>query len=236
MLEDVSFTQPTADINFGSIRFEFVESDEAIPAVDAPEIYYDSTVLERQPNRTEDLDVTWQSKYGLVDFGIVQPFVDDRAGFPDQVTSFSFTEEGRDNIWFWKEWLHARAGRWSKFYVPSWSVDFELVEDIAFNDVSIDVVDTDYRTFYWGYPEKQDIMIKVKGGLQYYRRIAAVSLRSEGVERFTLNAPLGASYLIDDVLMISFLHPSRIDFDGIEMTWDHTEMCSLNMNVRTVGK
>lgn len=236
MRDDVTLSQPTAGIDIGRIRFEFVDPDEAIPAVDAGPIFYDSRVMERAPNRAEDISVIWQSRYGLVDFGIGQPLVDDRAGFPDQVYSLSFAEDTRADIWFWKEWMHERAGKWSKFYMSSWSTDFVLVAPIAFNDVSLDVEDIEYRTFYDGVVEKQNITIKTSDGQLYHRRITSVSLLGPGVERFTIDAVLGISYSIDEVLMISFLHPVRLDTDSVEFNWDTAEVARVNFNTRVIGQ
>lgn len=236
MREDISISQPTADITYGRILFEFLEN-EAITAVDAPTAYDDSTVLLRQPNRADDLELNFSSKYGLVDFGITQPLVDERSDFPAIVTSLSFAEDTREDVWFWKEWLHARAGRWSKFYMPAWSRDFTLVSDVFFNSASIEVVDNEYRTFYNLDPVKRDIMFKKSDGTIVVRRITSAIEKApagSGVEILQLDSPTGVDFPVAETLMVSFVHPSRLDTDGVEFEWDSVNIARINFNTRTI--
>ena len=233
MQESQGFLQPTADIDHGTVKFEFLDNI-AIPAVDSPTVYDDSFALDRAPNRVVDLDVSWDSKYGLVDFGIHTPLVDDRAGFPDVVTQFEFAEDTRDDIQFWRAWLHARAGKWSKFYFSSWSRDFTLVANIDALDVSIDVEDNLYRDFYTLQTPKRDIAIYTTDGQVYYRRITAAALNTPDVERLTIDANIGTDYTIAEVKMISFLHPSRLNTDHIELQWSHQEMAQVGFTTRVI--
>ncbi len=240
LTEDQPLVQPTADITFASFKFEFVDN-EAIDSVDAPTAYQDvngipAFVLEKVPNRVQDLDLTYQSKYGLVDFGIAPAFVDDRQGFPDVVTKFDFAQEGREDIWFWKEWLHARAGRHTAFWISSQSVDFILLETIFNTDVGITVQDYEYRNFYNLAQGKRDIAIFRTDGTVFYRRIVSAVSTTPGEEILGIDAPLGTTIPLEEVKQIAFLHPSRMDADGVEFAWDHTEMVRISFNARVLGK
>jgi len=234
MTEDQILIQPTADIDFASISFEFVDN-EAITAVDSPTAYESDFILERIPNRAEDLQLTYQSKYGLVDFGIAPAFVDDRSGFPDVVTKFDFAEEGRADIWFWKEWLHARAGRHTQFWMASQSQDFIALEQIDDTDNAITVQDYEYRNFYNLAPGKRDIAIFTTTGLVFYRRLTSAAEGAPGEEIIGISASLGTTIPLNEIKQISFLHPSRLDADGIEFAWDHTEMVRISFSARVLG-
>lgn len=240
LTEDQNLTQPTADIDFASVKFQFVDN-EAIPAVDSPTAYKDVSgeptfVLERIPNRAADLSLTYQSKYGLVDFGISPAFVDDRQGFPDVVTKFDFADEGREDIWFWKEWLHARAGKHTPFWISSQSQDFVLLETIFFTDVGITVQDYEYRNFYNLAQGKRDIVIVNKAGERFYRRITSATSTTPGEEIIGIDAPLGVTIPLNEIKIISFLHPSRLDVDGIEIAWNHTEFATVSFAARVLGR
>ncbi len=240
LTEDQQLVQPTDDIDFASFKFQFVDN-EAIDAVDAPVQYTDtdgspSFVLERVPNRATDLSLTYQSKYGIVDFGINVPFVDDRSGFPDVIHKFDFAEEGRENIWFWKEWLHARAGKWSSFWIASQSSDFFPLKEIASTDVSITVTDYEYRNFYNFAQGKRDMAIFSKDGQVFYRRITSAVSTTPGEEIIGMDAPLGVDISLNQIKIISFLHPTRLDVDGIEFSWSHTEMMRISFATRVLGR
>lgn len=240
LTEDQPLIQPTDDIDFASFKFQFVDN-EAIPAVDSPVQYTDtdgspSFVLERVPNRATDLALTYQSKYGIVDFGINVPFVDDRSGFPDVIHKFEFAEEGREDIWFWKEWLHARAGKWSSFWIASQSSDFFPLKEIASTDVSITVTDYEYRNFYNFAQGKRDMAIFTKDGQVFYRRITSAVSTTEGEEIIGMDAPLGVDIPLNQIKIISFLHPTRLDVDGIEFAWSHTEFAKIAFATRVLGR
>ena len=234
MTEDQSLTQPTADIDVASFKFNFVDN-EAITAVDAPTIYLGDSVLEKVPNRAEDLDVTYQSKYGLLDFGISPAFVDDRQGFPDIVTKFNFADEGREDIWFWKEWLHARAGKHTPFWISSQSQDFIALETIDSTDAGIVVRDYEYRNLYDFNVGKRDIAIFSTTGLVFYRRIVSAVSTIPGEELIGIDSPLGTTIPLAQIKQISFLHPSRLDVDGIEFAWTHTELAEVSFSARVLG-
>lgn len=236
MRDDISMNQPTADITYGQIRFELVDNT-ILPAVDAPLAYKDGYILERRPNRVSDLDVSWQSKYGLVDFNIAQPFVDDRAGFPDQVTRLSFIDQGRAEVWFWMEWMMARAGKWSKFWMSSNSRDFKVVSFIDFNDNALEVEDNQYRDFYAFASGKADIAIKTRDGQTHYREITSAQEKApvgSGIELLGIDAQLGTDYAPEDVLMVSFLSPVRLDSDSVELNWSSQEVAEISFNTRVI--
>jgi len=233
MTEDQTLTQPTADIDFASVKFQFVDN-EAITAVDSPTAYETEFILEKVPNRAENLDLSYQSKYGLVDFGIAPAFVDDRQGFPDVVTLFNFADEGRADIWFWKEWLHARAGKHTKFWIVSQSKDFVPLEQIDNTDNVILVQDYEYRNFYDLAPGKRDIAIFTTTGLVFYRRITSATAGAPGEEILGIDSSLGVTIPLNEIKLISFLHPSRLDVDGVEFAWTHTEMAEVSFATRVI--
>lgn len=240
LTEDQSLLQPTADVDFDSFKFQFVDNT-AIPAVDAPTAYTDvdgipTFVLERIPNRAEDLGLTYQSKYGLVDFGIAPAFVDDRSGFPDVVHRFDFIDEGKEEIHFWKEWLHSRAGRHTAFWISSQSKDFVPLQTINSTDAGIIVQDYEYRNFYNFAQGKRDIVIVSKTGDRFYRRIVSAVSTTPGEEIIGIDSPLGTTIPLEQIKIISFLHPTRLDTDGIEIAWSHTELARISFVTRVLGR
>lgn len=235
MVEDQSINQPTADITFASIKFDFVDND-AIAAVDSPVGYQGDFVLEKVPNRVSDLSVKYQSKYGLVDFGISVPVVDDRSGYPDVVTGFDFVEETREQIWFWKEWMHSRAGKHSRFYFSSQSKDFFPLKAIASTDVGITVTDYEYRNFYDFALGKRDIAIFSTTGLVFYRRIVSAVSTTPGEEIIGIDSPTGTTIPLAQIKQIAFLHPCRMDADSMEFAWDSTQIAHMSFPTRVLAE
>lgn len=235
MVEDQTLQQPTADVTVLSMKFDF-DDNEAIPAVDSPTGYQGDFVLEKVPNRVTDLSLRYQSKYGLVDFGIVPPVVDDRSGYPDVVTQFEFVEETREQIWFWKEWLHARAGKHSRFYLSSQSVDFVPLKEIASTDVSITVQDYEYRNFYEFALGKRDIAIFAKTGEVFYKRLVSAVSTTPGEEILGIDSPTGFTITLANIKQIAFLHPCRMDADSLEFAWDSTKIAHVSFPTRVLAE
>lgn len=231
--EEISINHPTADITQATLRFKFIENVSSI-SVDSAVAYQGGFVLEKIPNRADDLQLNYDSKYGLVDYGIGDPMVDDRAGFPDVVTAFQFVENDRAEIWFWREWLAARAGRWSHFYIASQSLDFIPLALIADSANSITVEDTEYRNFYNLAPGKRDIAIYTFTNGIFYRRINSATAGSPGEELLGIDAPLGVTVPLADIQKISYLHPARLDSDAVEIAWDHDQMARIAFSTRVL--
>lgn len=232
MLDEVSYTQPTDDVTMGNVTFQII-NNLAIPAVDSPTAYEDAYVIEKEPNRAEDMEVSTQSKLAIMDFGIASPFVDDRAGFPDQVTSYSFYATDRQDIWEWREWLHARAGRFTKFYLTQYSSDFELVQDIGAADTALHVRDQQYRAFYNTHVTKRDIEIVLLDGTTYRRRITGANLGAPGEEDISI-LTLGVLIPKNTVKRVSFLHGYRLDADAVEISWVTAGQAQINFNARVI--
>lgn len=232
MLDEITYSQPTDDIIMGSVTFQIIDN-LSIPAVDSPLAYEDAFLLEKLPNRAEDVEVSLQSKLAILDFGIASPFVDDRSGYPDQVTSYSFYATGRQDIWEWRQWLHARAGRWTKFYLTQYSSDFELAQDITAAATTITVKDLQYRSFYATHPTKRDIEIVLFDGTIYRRRITGAVAGAPGEEEISIDT-LGVLVTISEVKRISFLHGYRLDADAIEISWVTAGQAQIDFNARVI--
>lgn len=234
MPEVSRLSRVTSNLTTGTVRFNCL-GNQAVPAVDGPVTHQGLSVLEDKPEMGEDQEVSWESKLEIVDTGPYDPFYDIRADLNDEVDGYRFYIYGRDEIWRWREWLHAREGRFSQFFMPSWSRDFVVVDNIASAQTQIEVEDGDYTTFYDLHPVKRDIMILTKQSGAFYRRItSAAKSVTPGQESLGIDSSLGVDLTPDDILIVCFLHPSRLNADTVELAWQTPDQAILTFSTRAV--
>jgi hypothetical protein len=234
MPDTSSLNRVTAGLTSGTVRFSCA-GNKAIPAVESTTLHQGLGVVTDQPYMGEDQQVDWESKIETIDTGIGDPFYDIRADLNDQVDSFSFYVKGRDEIWRWRQWMHAREGRYSQFFMPLWSRDFILAEGIAPTQTVLEFYDTQYRTFYDLHPVKRDIMIKTRNEGTFYRRITAVAESlTAGQETFSIDSQLGVAVAPEDVIMISFLQPSRLANDTVNIEWISGDQAMITFKTRAI--
>jgi len=233
MEDENKVSQITSDLVSGTLRFN-VLNNVAVPAVDGATLHQGLSILVDQPNMAENADVDYQSKIERVDFQIADAFIDDLSGLNDQVNAFKFYVIGKDEIWRWREMFHARQGKFSQFYMPAWSRDFTVVQLIASSDTAIEVEDLRYRDFYALHPVKSDVMIKTKQGTFYRHIIGSVASATPGQELLSIDSALGVNVKPEEVIIMSFMHPSRLDSDTVEISWNNVEQVELAFNTRAI--
>jgi hypothetical protein len=68
-------------------------------------------------------------------------------------------------------------------------------------------------------PSRRDVMIRLLNGAYYFRRITNAVINSDGTETLTIDSAIGTLVPVANIDRISFLIPSRLDADAIEIGW-----------------
>lgn len=120
-------------------------------------------------------------------------------------------------------WLNTRKGRYGAFWYPTWSRDFELAQDIGNTDDSIVVNRIGYSDLYMidGVPiaSRRDIMLQTTAGTLFFKRILSAGDNGDGTETLSLDSTFGVVIPANTVQRVSFLIPSRLAADAVEISW-----------------
>lgn len=123
----------------------------------------------------------------------------------------------RAEIWEMKKWIHSIGGKIKPFFIPTWSEDLTLVQDITAAATSLLVKPINYTSFYG----ERDIIIILNDG-SYYTRKATGGGVSSGNDIIVLDTSIGVDVQMVDVYKICFLSHSRFDSDNIEFSYSGT--------------
>lgn len=231
MPDQLQLRRFTGAVATGRFRYRTVD-DNAYTAATESTTHRSYPVLTIKPNWSEDPRQDLQRQLALVDAGTGGQYVDDESGGPAYLQSHRWFLNGRTEIDAFRQWLYARKGRLSAFWMPTWAQDLVVVEDIGSSDTTIDVEYSGYADQVAQGIGRRDIRIELRDGTVFYRRITASTELSPTVERLTIASSLGSAVDADAVALVSFLHLVRLNADGAEIQWWTWEVAEAALTVR----
>lgn len=217
------------------VRFD-LEDGEGRAALAEAATYRGFAVLEQKPDASQDISSEFARSLTTLDFLTGKRSVDDRAGLPFVRNSYSWLLPDRATEHAHRQFLLARGGRWKPLWIPSWTSDLTLAQNVGAGASNIYVEDADYVQHLLGKVGKRDIRIRLKSGTIYYRRIinATDAGVPAGQEQLNLDSPLPAAFNVSDVDSIMFMALQRLDGDGVEIAWDTVSVARCSAMFRTL--
>lgn len=195
-------------------------TNPVIPTVAAPSTYDGLEVITVQPNWINNIDTSFEYNFDTVDHqvGAISWFAS--ANFGRILRAYSWLLTTRAEITAFRGYLGRMNGRQKTCWVPSWTDDFKVLNSIGASDTSITVKDNGFRKLIGATTAHDRIMIKMKNGTIYYRRITGVQLAADTINtQLNLNASLGVAYNAADVKIVHMLNRCRLATDKVELKW-----------------
>lgn len=118
-----------------------------------------------------------------------------------------------------RAWIGRREGMARPVYMPSGFEDFTLAAPIVTPAGFIDVVENEYGQLATAHPARRDILVLLRDGTYYARRIISSTQASDGVTRIELDTPIVATIQPAAVKRISFLGLYRQASDASTIRW-----------------
>jgi hypothetical protein len=204
------------------------------PLVALPTVYRSIDVLEIEPNRQADIGEGFSRSVAVFDPVTTAPLVTDRAGVSiTQKHAWSLAIEGRPDIAAFLAFRDRRHGRQVSFWVPSWTRDFQPVQDVVDGDTGMTVADRGYAQFVFPALPRQYIAIIQAGPSFLYRKITAAT--TNGVtESLTLDEALPDLKVGE--YMVCFLSLVRFDNDDVELVWQTPEFLEVILELTELPK
>ena len=207
------------------IRFTLTEPDTSFEG----DWGYCSPLWRHKPNRAENVNTAFERKDYILDFetGVVDVTeVSQRTAIN---TSMRYIFFGRDEVYQVREFLYNARGRARRFYIPSFTADLFAAQNIT-TGRTFDVLPSGFLDFM-DVPQEARRIISVEfndGRPPIYRNITSVANIQNvtapfdtRVERITVDQDM-PPIVVGDIARISFVVPSRLDQDTIEL-FHHTD-------------
>lgn len=203
----------------GLVRFKTVEEIEAAVASEA--VYRDYPVMTYRPNWREAPEIDYQRKLATLAFGTGRDSVTDEAELALPMHTWRWTMLTREDVIAFREWIYARAGRAKAIWLPTWSDDLVLADEVAPSAVNIDFQAAGLAHFAQAGVHRTDVRIELTNGTVLYRRLSNFVTVDDATERATMNSIFGITVTPAMIESISWMHLVRLDTDSIEITWHH---------------
>jgi hypothetical protein len=124
-------------------------------------------------------------------------------------------------------------GKQASVYVPTWTRDLKVVALIQSNALAIDVEKTNYASLIVQDPGRKNIRIQLASGQIFYRSVTGSLDLNTTTERININASLGLLVQPEEVESVMFMALSRLDSDGVELSWWSGDVCNSSVALRT---
>lgn len=144
---------------------------------------------------------------------------------PDGGTEFNYLFANHQEIAAFYDFLQGRRGRFGAFWLPTWAHDMNVIQAIGAADTTMLIDSIGYSSLYYvdGAPayNRRDLMIRLKDGTRFFRRITGVSIDPDlPEETVTFDTALGQIVNPSDIDRVSFLVPSALKADAVEIGWE----------------
>ena len=146
------------------------------------------------------------------------------------VSKIALKAFGAEAIWRYKRLLHSFYGRQKTFFIPSWSEDFKVLEDIGSASAAIKIQNIGYTLYY----DNQFMILETVAGARYCNRILGSSIDVDGSEQIALENTFGVSILAANIKRAGILKHVRLDTDKIDFEHDVADHVSCSFPIREV--
>lgn len=219
-------------VGISQIRFQLQDADPRFPA----DWGYCSPLWQFKPDRKGNVDTAYERNDFVLDFqaGVVD--VEEVSPRTAISTTMRFIFFGREQVAKARAFLYNARGRARRFYMPSFTADLKVAEDIQ-SGVTFDVRPSGFLDSMDVPQEARRIITVVFGDGRppIYRNIESVvnvpslSAPFETVaERITVDLDM-PPISMSEIDRISFIVPSRFDQDTIELFHHTADMTAVSM-------
>ena len=210
-----------------------VEANPYTPSAVAPSTYKGVDVLTRQPNWIRPLDQTAEFAYDLADqgFGAVLQYPNEE--FPRVVRRYSWLLRDRNQILAFRELLNRLRGQAKTVWIPSWHLDFQVVQQIGAANLSIKVKDNGFNQMVGLDAARNHLCLRTEDGQTFYREITGVSIL-DGVTTLTIDSPLGVTIPTTSVKALHVLMRNRLATDKVDIAWRSNQVATIETTFTTV--
>lgn len=198
-------------------------------------------VLEELPNWSEERDITYSAKMSRFDNEVGRMYFEKISKVEKVSQPFLWFLNSRTRIDWYRSLLYYLHGRRVPFWFPTQSPDIRVTDDILADASSFYCYGNYMSQFYL--PENQngiDFRVQLHSGEVYYRQVTHAVAFDSTKDRVDFTNPEGSDNfgrLIkpNQIRLISFMHPMRLEADRVEIAWHNGEFAESKVRVTHTG-
>jgi len=171
------------------------------------DLYYDETLAE-----TGRVDRNYQKVLDRVDFDLGRIAIRSPSRYSRMASVHRVVLTTAQEVWFYREFLYRRAGRYEMFWAPTFEQNLRVVTTGAIGS-TIRVENDGYQD----YEAREHLAFQGPDKAWYIRQVTASADAGGGRLDLTLDASLGLDAAT--LLRVCYLSQYRLDTDSVELRW-----------------
>ncbi len=199
-------------------------------ALASPYTYLGYDVFIETHDYSEDYSAELYRPLRPIDFGIGNFQIDSRYAANRERQTMRLVFGSRANISAFMGFLEVRKGRKIPVWIPTFSPDMELIENIGDTATSFIITDIGYATFIAEHPTRNHLAFVKHDGTMIFRKIVDSADNGDGTESISIDTALGFNATPETFRYICFLRFCRMDSDSIEIAWDTSEIAQIQIS------
>jgi len=225
------YAYPASIAYDGSIRFQSIEAIQIGSEELTDTTYRSYPLLDVEPNRRDDL--TFSIARDVLEFDTDHGVREWEDTLSEQIHNISHThtlgkkEDSAKLVRFFGK----RAGKLTPIWVPTWTHDLTIVEDIPEFSSIIKIENIGYADFLVNLKNRRDIEIVLKNGTVYRRRITGATILSTEIEELDLDATINVDIATSEIERVSYLQFMRLNTDTLEVANYTQEVAEASYNL-----
>ena len=219
--ENVSVSHPVPHVSLATVRFLFDPQQVELLRLSAGEpalTYQGEELYLAETDWAKSLSTEYTANRRELDNDIGPIQVTRRGDYPVVSRSFRWVCRSKAAVDQLRSFFARREGRWRPVWMPSGTEDFVLAELVDPVTPAIVVRANDYGSMVWPQAIRRDIIIFLRDGTYFTRRIIEVT---EAGNKTVLSLDAGFGEAIDptQVKRVSYLGLFRLADDSVTFNW-----------------
>jgi len=201
-----------------SMKFEVKDNDVSLADTSGFSSYKSKVLFDDFNFQGSTAQEGYSRKMNIID-GLVGPrYIDSSQLLSRQTGVKTFMTKTRADSWAVRGVLHALAGRWKSFYLPTFRNDLELSQKLVSSELNLYIVWIGYTDNANAAEPKTSVRIVMKSGTTFERDIVSSTQSiDKTTETLVVDSNWGTDIELADVSRIYFMHKTRFDSDTIRL-------------------
>lgn len=228
----------TSNVATVQVQFEVTPASEIVlPLPNPPIVFNGRELFDTKFNWLHEVDVNYESEREVVDYTFGRVLIATPFPFSSVMRKVTFLGKNYDEAKLLLDFFCRCRGQRGEFYMPTWEQDIIIYQTVLANSPDMRIRGTDFYTAYKDSTVYKAVMVRLKNGTVFYRRVQSVVLRDDdiGVDSVIIcTETFPVSFTPDDILMISWMPVWRHATDTLTIVWETHSVAQVEMTFKVL--
>lgn len=193
-------------------------------------------ILSAAPNvNDEEMEESYERDIASVDYDKGAWYAQSNTSAPTVARPYNWLLKTRQEIMNFLAFLESHRGQHVPFYMPTWSKDIEILQDIAISDTGILIKNIGYTRYIKVHNNRKLlIFFPTNNSAPIVKTITGSSEGANNTEVLAIDSSFGVVKKASDFRAISFLTIGRFAQDDFEMIWHTDSIMQVSTHIKEI--